>query len=61
MPNQPNQQNQPVRIPFEFVLNELREENSRLSYDLAVARAQIKALQTQQDGENHEGDAKPAE
>lgn len=60
MATQPNQP-QPVQIPFELVLDELREENSQLSYQLAVARAQIKVLQAQQGGEQHDGDVQPAQ
>lgn len=41
------QQSQPVRIPVELVLDEFRQENARLSYDLAVARAQIRVMQAQ--------------
>lgn len=59
MPNQ-NQQPQPVQIPVELVLDELRQENARLSYDLAVARAQIKVLQAQ-GGEGSDGDAQSAQ
>ena len=57
------QQSQPVQIPVGLVLDELRQENARLSYDLAVARAQIKVMQTQaqaQGGEGRGGDAQPA-
>lgn len=46
MPNQ-NQQPQPVKIPVELVLDELRQENARILYDLAVARAQIRVMQAQ--------------
>ncbi|KOA51640.1 hypothetical protein BAAM0483_01325 [Bifidobacterium animalis subsp. animalis MCC 0483] len=61
MPNQ-NQQPQPVQIPMELVLDELRQENARLSYDLAVARAQIKVMQAQTvGGESNGGDTEPAE
>ena len=57
-PNQP----QPVKIPFELVVDELRQENARLSYDLAVARAQIKVMQAQTvGGESNGGDAQPAD
>lgn len=60
MPNQ-TPQPQPVQIPMELVLNELRQDNARLSYDLAVARAQIKIMQAQaQGGEGNDGDAQPA-
>lgn len=60
------QQSQPVRIPVELVLDEFRQENARLSYDLAVARAQIKVMQAQaqaqaQGGESSDGDAQPAQ
>lgn len=47
-----------IQIPVELLLNELREENSQLSYQLAVARAQIKVLQAQ-GGESNGGDAQP--
>lgn len=60
MATQPTPQPQPVQIPFELVLDELREENSQLSYQLAVARAQIKMLQAQ-GGEGRDGDAQPAQ
>lgn len=60
MAAKPNQQPQPVQIPFELVLDELRQENARLSYDLAVARAQIKVMQAQ-GGESNGGDAEPAD
>lgn len=61
MPNQ-TPQPQPVQIPMELVLNELRQENARLSYDLAVARAQIKIMQAQaQGGEGNDGDAQPVD
>ncbi len=53
-----------IQIPVELLLNELREENSQLSYQLAVARAQIKVLQSQvqaQGGEGRDGDAQPHE
>lgn len=49
-----------IQIPVELLLNELREENSQLSYQLAVARAQIKVLQAQ-GGESSDGDAQPAQ
>lgn len=65
-PNQP----QPVQIPMELVLNELREYNDQLSYDLILAKAQIAILQAQiehlqaqvqaQGGEGSDGDAEPA-
>lgn len=50
-----------IQIPVELLLNELREENSQLSYQLAVARAQIRVLQSQQaqGGEADGGDAQP--
>ena len=63
MAAKPNNQPQPVQIPFELVLDELRQENARLSYDLAVARAQIKVMQAQaqaQGGDGNGGDAEPA-
>ena len=61
MPNQKTQP-QPVKIPMELVLDELRQENARLSYDLAVARAQIKVMQAQTvGGESNGGDAQPAD
>lgn len=61
MATQPTPQPQPVQIPFELVVDELRRENARLSYDLAVARAQIKVMQAQaQGGEGSDGDAEPA-
>ena len=60
MATQPTPQPQPVQIPVELVLDELRQENARLSYDLAVARAQIKVMQTQ-GGESNDGDAQPHE
>lgn len=61
MPNQ-TPQPQPVQIPMELVLNELRQDNARLSYDLAVARAQIKIMQAQaQGGEGNDGDAQPVD
>lgn len=53
------QRSQLVQIPMELVLGELREENARLLYDLAVARAQIKIMQAQ-GGESDGGDAEPA-
>lgn len=59
MPNQKTQP-QPVKIPMELVLDELRQENARLSYDLAVARAQIKVMQAQ-GGESNGGDTEPAD
>ena len=49
-----------IQIPVELLLNELREENSQLSYQLAVARAQIKVMQAQ-GGESNGGDAEPAD
>ncbi len=36
-----------IQVPAQLVLDELRQENARLSYDLAVARAQIRIMQTQ--------------
>ena len=48
-----------IQIPVELLLNELREENSQLSYQLAVARAQIKVMQAQ-GGDGNGGDAEPA-
>lgn len=51
MATQTNQQPQPVQIPVELVLNELREENARLSYELAVARAQIRVLKENKSNE----------
>ncbi|RYM96132.1 hypothetical protein [Bifidobacterium animalis] len=61
MTNQ-NPKPQPVQIPMELVLDELRQENARLSYDLAVARAQIKVMQAQTvGGDGNGGDAEPAE
>lgn len=58
MATKPNQQPQPVQIPMELVLDELRQENARLSYDLAVARAQIKVMQAQTvGGDGNGGDA----
>ena len=60
MATKPNNQPQPVQIPVELVLDELRQENARLSYDLAVARAQIKIMQTQ-GGESNGGDAESAQ
>ncbi len=59
MATQPTPQPQPVQIPVELVLDELRQENARLSYDLAVARAQIKVMQAQ-GGDGNGGDAEPA-
>lgn len=54
------QRSQPVRIPVELVLDELRQENARLLYDLAVARAQIRVMQAQaQGGDGNDGDAQP--
>ena len=62
MATKPNQQPQPVQIPMELVLDELRQENARLSYDLAVARAQIKVMQAQTvGGDGNGGDAQPAD
>lgn len=56
------QRSQLVQIPMELVLGELREENARLLYDLAVARAQIKVMQAQTvGGDGNGGDAEPAE
>lgn len=60
MATKPNNQPQPVQIPMELVLDELRQENARLSYDLAVARAQIKVMQAQ-GGESNDGDTEPAD
>ena len=48
-----------IQIPVQLVVDELRQENARLSYDLAVARAQIKIMQTQ-GGDGNGGDAQPA-
>ena len=57
-----NPKPQPVQIPMELVLDELRQENARLSYDLAVARAQTKVMQAQTvGGDGNGGDAEPAE
>ena len=49
-----------IQIPMQLVLDELRQENARLSYDLAVARAQIKVMQAQ-GGDGNGGDAQPAD
>ena len=50
-----------IQVPVQLVLDELRQENARLLYDLAVARAQIKIMQAQaQGGEGNDGDAQPA-
>ena len=48
-----------IQIPMQLVVDELRQENARLLYDLAVARAQIKVMQAQ-GGESNGGDAEPA-
>ena len=49
-----------IQVPVQLVLDELRQENARLSYDLAVARAQIKVMQ-EQGGESNGGDAESAD
>lgn len=36
-----------VQIPYDLILDELREENSRLGYELALTRAKVKVLQLQ--------------
>lgn len=62
MATKPDQQSQTVQIPFELVLDELRKENSQLSYQLAVASAQIKVLQAQAQGGEADGrDAESAD
>lgn len=70
MAAKPNQ-SQPVQIPMELVLNELRKYNDQLSYDLILAKSQITILQAQiehlqaqvqaQGGESNDGDAQPAD
>lgn len=54
-----------VQIPYDLILDELREENSRLGYELALTRAKVKVLQlqltqVQQGSETQDGETEPA-